>query len=84
METTILKCPHCGSAATKNGLPYKNISALNTHVRMHCDKNPNSSVLRSAAAHSHKFTLLKPISDAHINAMNQGYTKICNECGELA
>jgi hypothetical protein len=75
-----LKCPHCGSTSTKKG-PYKNMSALNTHINVHCPKNPKLQA-PSESNHTHKFALLKPITVAHARAIEDGYTKIC-DCGEI-
>jgi hypothetical protein len=90
METT-LKCPHCEATTLKNGQPFTKLSSLNAHINIHCDKNPNSKLIKGSgsgapapAGHSHKFSLLKPISLPYANAMNAGYTKICHDCGELA
>lgn len=80
MEQNKLECPHCGETTTKNGQPYKNISALNTHIRMHCKKNAPIE----GAAHTHKYSLLKPTRPDYARAMNAGFTKICHGCGDLA
>jgi hypothetical protein len=77
MESTILKCPHCEATTTKNGQPFKNKSALNTHINVHCSKKP------VGASHVHKFILLNPDRGDHGRAMNAGYLKICTGCGDL-
>jgi hypothetical protein len=73
-----LKCPHCGATTTKNGQPYKNRSALNTHINMHCEKKP----LAAETEHKHKWALLNPDKQDHGRAIQAGYTKHC-ACGEL-
>lgn len=79
--TDQLKCDQCGVTTTKNGQPFKNISALNTHRNVHCP-NKESATSGGSEDHTHKWQLLKPISAAHTKAMAAGYTKIC-ECGEI-
>lgn len=83
-----LKCPNCGQATTKNGQPFKNRSALNTHINVHCAardsyRGGGGSDRGGGGGHECKFSLLNPANATAARAIQAGYTKYCKECGEL-
>lgn len=77
--TVILKCSQCGTEKTKSGQAFKNASALNTHMNMHCEKKP---LKVAEGKHVHKWNLLNGNLVDHARAINAGHTKLCS-CGEV-
>lgn len=80
MTTTALKCPNCGATTGKTGQPFKNLSGLNTHINLHCEKKPAKA---SASACAHSYKLLNSNDDRMSQAIEAGHTKYCSKCGDL-
>lgn len=80
MTITALKCPHCEAETTKNGQAFKNMSALNTHINMHCPKKPQKA---APTACVHKIALLNSNHAVMLAAINAGHTTYCTKCGDL-
>lgn len=92
MTTTLLKCRFCGLETTKNGQPFKNHSALNTHINMHCPKKTETNIELASKDCVHVYQLLNSnsvlLNSNSINEIVQqiiakGYTKCCKKCGDL-
>lgn len=88
MSNEELKCPHCGATKLKNGEPFKNRSALNTHINVHCPKKPLKPAGGCKNGEEHKYKLINPQMMKNnrfdfARALNDGYTKICEKCGDL-
>jgi hypothetical protein len=86
MTILALKCQFCGQETTKNGQPFKNHSALNTHINMHCSNkpakvsNPNVTTICNHTYQLLNSNSVNPVVKAIIAA---GHTKACKKCGDL-
>lgn len=91
MTTTLLKCEFCGQETTKNGQPFKNHSALNTHINMHCSKKPTKEksmehpmvTATKFCVHAYKLLNSNSTNETMQRIIAAGHTKGCSKCGDL-
>jgi hypothetical protein len=79
MTATALKCPHCEATTGKTGQPFKNLSGLNTHINLHCEKKPAKVF---SCTHT-RYKLLNGNDSRMAQAIAAGHTKYCEKCGDL-
>jgi hypothetical protein len=84
--TTDLKCPNCGATTTKNGQPFKNGSALHTHMHVHCPKKSAGAAgtdKKCECKDGGKWRLLNNRHKYEAMAIEQGASEVCTVCLEL-
>jgi hypothetical protein len=72
----MVKCPDCGQECKARGLHF--------HQKYHCTKAGGATASPSTSDDcKHDWKMLRPLNPQFAAAMEQGYKKICMDCGEI-